>query len=231
MVSIDSIKIKFRNVTNGTKYITHIINTQVLDERFRNDELELLLRQHPNTEKVKQIEYLIVKIRDPYRKRSLYIKNVDEENEQDVSYKYCLKALFGKYSKQNNNRDRILRAFRDSVSSTKKRSFFLESTSHLGKEDNFTAICANCKSNNKLHVDHFEIPFQKILDDFLSFLSISFSEIEVCEENNLYVFSDKELAERWVAFHDEKVQYRLLCPPCNLSFNSYGYRKIKNLYK
>ena len=35
-------------------------------------------------------EYLIVKIRPPYNKKSLFVKNIREHDEQNVSYKYCL---------------------------------------------------------------------------------------------------------------------------------------------
>ena len=126
LVTIESIKKTFKNLTNGAKHITTIINNQPINISFINEEIELLLKQHPNKEKITDIEYLVVRIRPPYNKKSLYVKNITDDYEQDVSYKYCLKSLYGKYSEENNNRDRIIRAFRDTVGNSKKRKFFLE---------------------------------------------------------------------------------------------------------
>ena len=73
--------------------------------------------------------------------------------------------------------------------------------------------------------------FQQILDDFIQKQSITFSKLEVYENNNLYEFTDKKIVEDWINFHDEKAEYRVLCPSCNMSLSSYGYKKTINLYK
>ena len=231
LVTIESIKKTFKNLTNGTKHITTTITNQPINIPFRNEEIELLLKQHPNKEKITDIEYLVVKIRPPYNKKSLYVKNITDDDEQDVSYKYCLKSLYGKYSKENNNRDRIIRAFRDTIGNSKKRKFFLETDYNIDDNGNYIGICENCKKTDKIHIDHYMHSFQQILDDFIQKQSITFSKLEVYENNNLYEFTDKKIAEDWINFHDEKAEYRVLCPSCNISLSSYGYKKTINLYK
>lgn len=231
LVTIESIKKTFKNVTTGTNHITTIINNQPINVPFRNEEIELLLKQHPNKEKITDIEYLVVKIRPPYNKKSLYVKNVTDENEQDVSYKYCLKSLYGKYSKDNNNHDRIIRAFRDTIGNKKKRKFFLETDYIIDDDGNYNGICDNCNKNDKIHIDHYMFSFQQILDDFIQRQTITFSKLKVYENNNLYEFTDKKISEDWINFHDENAQYRVLCPSCNMSLSSYGYKKNINLYK
>lgn len=224
---------KLKNITTGTKYITSLIVNQPLNIPFRNEELELLLYQHPNTDKVTDIDYLIVKIRPPYNTKSLYVKNKNEDVEQDVSYKYCLKALFGKYSLDKNNHDRIMRAFRDAVgNSGKKRKFFEETAYIIDIDGNYNGMCSKCNKHDKIHIDHHNIPFQQILDNFIQEqdANLIFSKIEVCENNNMYEFTDKEMENSWIEYHDNHVEYRALCPPCNMSLGSYGYKKIKNLY-
>jgi len=95
-VSIESIKKKFKNMTNGTKLITELIKHQPIGLHFRDEEIELLLKQHPNQGKITEIEYLVVQIRRPYNQPALFVKNTTDILEQDISYKYCLKALYSK---------------------------------------------------------------------------------------------------------------------------------------
>ena len=230
-VTVDKIKQKFKNITNGTKYITTIINNQPIDIPFRDEEIELLLKQHPHQCKVTDIEYIIIRIRPPYNTKSLYIKNRSDNNEEDVSYKYCLRALYGKYSKEINNRDRIIRAFRDSISNSKKRKFFFENESRTDEDGNCVGLCSNCNKTSKIHIDHYNRSFQQILDDFLQERQIEFSALKVYEEDNLYYLNDADLMRDWIKFHDEIVEYRILCPPCNISLGSYGYKKNKSIYK
>lgn len=230
-VTVDSIKQKYKNMTNGTKIITSIINNQQIDIPFRDEELELLLKQHPHEGKVKDIEYLVVKIRPPYNTKSLYIKNTTDNEEQDVSYKYSLKALYGKYSKETNNHDRIIRAFRDSIGNSKKRKTFFENEYTIDKDGNYVGVCGNCNNTSKVHIDHYRVSFQQILDDFIQERQIDFIHLKVYEEDNLYYFNDNALMLDWIDFHDERVEYRVLCPSCNMSLGSYGYKKSKILYK
>jgi hypothetical protein len=116
---------KFKNITNGAKYITAFINTQVIDKPFHDNDIESLLTYHPNEDKIKDIEYLVVRLRPPFNGKALYIKNKSNDTEDDVSYKCCLRALFDKYNKSENNINRIMRTFRDSIYSTKRKEFFL----------------------------------------------------------------------------------------------------------
>jgi hypothetical protein len=83
---------------------------------------------------------------------------------------------------------------------------------------------------DKIHIDHYMISFQQILDNFIEAQTIIFLKLKVYENNNLYEFTDKNITEDWIKFHDEKVKYRVLCPNCNISLSSYGYKKdIKKL--
>jgi hypothetical protein len=214
---------KFGNITNGTKYVTSFINNQSINTPFRDNDIETLLTFHPNEEKIKEIEYIIVRLRPPFNGKALYIKNKYDDNEEDVSYKYCLRALFDKYNKTENNINRIMKTFRDTISNTKRKQFFLNYT---GK------ICQQCKNNiYTLHIDHYQYTFQQLLDEFICDNKINFSSIKVFENsNNLYEFEDKVLQTNWVNYHDNKAIFKALCIKCNLSNGTYGYKKNKNLY-
>jgi hypothetical protein len=215
---------KFKNITNGTKFVTSFINNQPINTPFRDNDIESLLNCHPNRYKIKNIEYqyLVVRIRPPFNGKALYIKNESEESEDDVSYKYCLRALFNKYSKSENNINRIMRTFRDVISNTKRKHFFLSFTSY---------ICQQCENAiDNLHIDHYKFTFQQILDEFICDNEIDFSSIKVFENNNEYEFEDKNLQLNWVNYHDNRVIFKALCRKCNLTNGSYGYKKNHKLY-
>ncbi len=214
---------KFENLTKGTKYVTSFITEQQIDTPFHDNDIESLLKYHPNEDKIKDIEYLIVRIRPPFNRKALYIKNKCDDNEEDVSYKYCLRALFGKYNKDENNINCIVRAFRDAISHTKKKTYFLEYT------DNNCQQCG--KETDELHIDHYRYTFQRILDEFICVNNISFSSIKVSENmNNLYEFNDDNLSTKWIYYHDNKATFKALCVRCNLTNGTYGYKKNKSLY-
>ena len=219
------LKRKFINITKGTKYVTNIVNTLPLNIPFHDDYIEMLLKCHPNSNKIKNIEYLVVRIRPPFKRKALFIKNKCEEKEDDVSYKYCLRALFNKYNKKENNISRIMRTFRDVVSNTKKKEFWSKITSDNICEECGTLIC------DKLHIDHFKYTFQQLLDEFIGNNKIIFASIKVFEnEGKEYEFEDKELQMNWINYHDNKVIFKALCKTCNLSNGTYGYKKNNELY-
>ena len=70
----DTLKLKLVNLTKGIKYITSIIINKNVNIPFRDEEIELLLKQHPNEKKITDIEYLVVRIRPPFNGKALYIK-------------------------------------------------------------------------------------------------------------------------------------------------------------
>ena len=215
---------KFGNITKGTKYVTSFVNNQSIDTPFRDNDIEKLLTFHPNDEKVKEIEYLIVRIRPPFNGKSLYIKNKYDVHEEDVSYKYCLRALFDKYNKTENNTHRIMQTFRITISNTKRRQFFLDYTGN---------ICQQCRNNtDTLHIDHYQYTFQQLLDEFICDNKINFSSIKFYRNsNNLYEFEDKVLQTNWVNYHDNRAIFKALCIKCNLSNGTYGYKKKNHLYR
>ena len=219
----DKLKTEFKNLSQGTKKITSIITNQNINIPFHDDLLEQLVNCHPTKGKIRDIDYLIVRIRPPYNKKALYIKNKDDEKEDDVSYKNCLRNLFGKFNNGKDNYDRILQAFRDTISETKRKDFFLNSN---------YKHCQDCGLSNAINIDHFELPFQEIVDKFIFENNIDFCRIKVFENSsNLYEFEDKKLQQEWVQFHDEKAKFQFLCKSCNSSNGSYGYKKRKELYK
>ena len=58
------------------------------------------------------------------------------------------------------------------------------------------------------------------LDTGFHELNSVLSRIDLYDEIRI---KDENLASKWLNYHDNKAQYRLLCSSCNSHFGSYGY--------
>jgi hypothetical protein len=214
----ENLQRKFVNITKVTKHVTSLIDNQPMNMEFRDNDIESLLKCHPNEDKIRDVEYLIVRKHPRFNGKTLYIKNKDSKTEEDVSYKYCLRGLFGKYSKAENNLYRIKRAFRDAISDTKRKDLFL----------NHVNTCQECgRVDQKVHIDHYRYTFQQLLDEFISENVINFSSIKVFENiKNEFEFENNVLKNNWINYHDAKSIFKVLCRICNLSNGTYGYKSI-----
>jgi hypothetical protein len=69
----NNIKIKLKNITNGKKYITNIIEKYNNNEKINNIEILELLQYHPTKHiNIQNIDYLIIKTRKPFNNLALY---------------------------------------------------------------------------------------------------------------------------------------------------------------
>ena len=211
-----TIKEILKNQTNGRKYMTAKIKEMKINETFRDKFIEEVLNFHP-TKCLHNLEYLVIRNRPPYNQRSLYFKIKDEE-EDDISYVMSIKNFFGNFSHKKNKLADITFAFRNSIWNTKRQEYFLKNTN-----DKMLCSCEDCGKFGRHHIDHFELPFKKILSDFLTLEELDFEKIEVEEIENSQAFVDINLKEKWIEYHDEKAIFKLLCSHCNLSKGSYGF--------
>lgn len=94
------------------------------------------------------------------------------------------------------------------------------------ENNSFHGECSNCKIITKdITTDHYPIPYKKILDDYIKEKNITLSNVEIFEnEQNEMRIKNKNIAEEWSTYHDNKASYRLLCKSCNSHFGSYGYK-------
>lgn len=218
----NSLKNNLKNITNGKKYITNIIEKYSENEKINNIEILQLLQYHPTKDiDIENIDYLIMKIRKPFNKLALYYKYKYNEKEDDVSYILCIKNLFGKYDKSKHYEEDVMTAFRNESHIGSKKQYFLDNTNI--KDELFYGICENCKIETRnITTDHFPIPYKQIFLNFINKENIILQNIEIYEngENEIRI-KNKELANKFNIFHDEYANYRLLCQPCNSHFGSY----------
>ncbi len=218
----NNLKTKLKNITNGKKYITSIVQQYKENEKVKNPEILELIQYHPTKHiNIENIDYLIVKIRPPFNQLALFYKYKCNEKEDDISYILCIKNLFGKYDRDKHYEEDVLTAFRNESHIGSKKQYFIQNTEM--KDDLFYGICANCKiETNNISTDHFPIPYKQIFLNFVREENIILSNIEIYENMvNEIRIKNEELANKFRVFHDEHANYRLLCKSCNSHFGSY----------
>lgn len=221
---MNELKFKYKNMTNGTKIVTALLKTITLNVPFQNEDLKLLISNHPDDEKdANNIEYFVVKL-NIYKDRELRIKTL-KRPEDSVSYKTCLRVLFGnkKDSQEETHRKNILLALRNEISDTKRLDFLNDSGD--------ISTCFICNMQGKMEIDHFGKCFQQIVDEFISTNDLKYDNMNYIYSgkefgNNWYVtLQDKEIKQKWVKYHDENANFRFLCMRCNGSVGSSGYKR------
>ena len=223
MTESNPIKTKLRNITNGKKYATGIIKEQEMNRHFRNEDLEAILQYHPNTiEKgVSNIDYLVVRLKQPYNDRSLYLKSHDNESEDSISYVICIQSMFDKFDQTRQDLLHKTGAFRNAIHNDYKTAFLYANTRDV--DGCRYGECSRCKQDVKAVVDHYETSFKSILDSFCSTHNLTVAETKVVWEDNTPVIEDATIKTKWIGYHDNIVQYRILCRSCNSSLGCYGY--------
>lgn len=217
-----NLKTQLRNVTNGKKHITTLLGKYKNNQKVNEPEILELLQYHPiKNIDITNIEYLIIKIRAPFNKLSLYYKYKGSVKEDDISYVLCIKNLFGKYNREQNYEEDVMTAFRNESHIGSKKQFFMNNT----KSNNglFCGICDNCKVETyDITTDHFPIPFKQIFERFQKLEGLVLSSIDIFENNSNEIrIKNEKIASKWRIYHDEIATYRLLCKSCNSHFGSY----------
>lgn len=218
------LKIKLKNVTNGRKYITNLIEKHKDNEKINNTEILHLLQYHPTKHiNIENIDYLTIKMRKPYNTLALYYKYKNSEKEDDISYVLCIKNLFNKYQKDKHYEEDVMCAFRNESHIGTKKQYFINNTKIIN--DLFYGICENCKIETcNITTDHYPTPYIQIFQNFVKKENIIISYIEIYENDvNELRIKNEELSNKFINFHDENAKYRLLCKSCNSSFGAYRY--------
>ena len=217
------LKQKLKNFTNGKKYVFELLKNQKINIPFHNAEIELILQYHPDNIKknVENIEFLMIQNRPPFYDRALYIKTKNNEEIDDISYVLCLRRLFG-LRDLNYQSFGFLQASRDTIYNSKRMEFKkMQQECDIG--------CNICFSTQRLCIDHFNVSFKQILDEFIKNENVECQKVETVLniKNNMFEFVDKDYESKWINFHDSRAVFRSLCRSCNSKEGSYGYRPMK----
>lgn len=212
------LKTQCRNMTVANAYISNILNSYGENEIVNNKYINELITYHPTKNiSINNIDFLKMKIRSPFNKLALFYKNIDNDIDEDISWKLCIRNIYGKYDKIKTQLQNIQSAFRFESHFGSKNDFYVKNTTER------IGTCVNCNiKSDKMTVDHYPIPFKEILNTFIINNNILFETIEVIENCKLEIkFKDTVLAKQWLDYHDKNAEYRLLCLSCNAHFGCY----------
>lgn len=224
---MDIIRTRLKNVTNGTQYITAILRKYKENEKVDDTEILSLLQYHPTKHiNIDNIDYLIIKLRKPFNKLSLFYKYKNSEIEDDISYILCIKNVFGKYNRDKQYDEDVMSAFRNESHMCSKKMYFINNTKKINNL--FYGICDNCKiQTSNITTDHYPMPYTRIFSNFIELENMLISNIEIYENNvNEIRIKNEDIAIKWRLYHDKYATYRLLCKSCNSHFGSYKINSI-----
>jgi len=218
MMSPDDFKKSLKNMTTANKIVASWLAPYLVDEYFMDDRIIQLLSYHP-AHKAHELEYLVIRIEPTFKTRQLCFKNISDPDEDSISYKSCIQNLFGRFCPIKASDMNIKQAFRIAISPYRCEFLRAHSTDGVSNCEHCDIICGK-GTETPLHVDHVNIPFKRILADFLTSEHIDYSSIIVKHIGCNTHLADDYLKERWVSYHDSIVKYRILCGPCNTSFGA-----------
>lgn len=219
-----SLKERCSNMTQANRYIGDIIKKIPIEENIEDRIIEELVTYHPTKQiNVDNVEWFKIKIRPPFNKASLFYKYKNSINEDDISWKLCIRNLYGNYKRDKEYENDVKTAFRNESHIGTKKQYFINNTTI--NDNNFMGKCNNCNNETKnITTDHYNLSYKEIFDNFIEINKINICNIDIFEnEHNEIRIKDKNLASKWLKYHDIKAQYRLLCSSCNSHFGSYGY--------
>jgi len=174
--------------------------------------LILLCQRHPcHNEKLnKMVDFKIKK--DTLNDRGFALEIINSDNTQtDISWRICVTG------KKKSPKHSFNEALRQSVKQQTDKF----------KQDSDLEYCSgcNCSLNNKrIHTDHHEIQFKKLVEDFLE----KYKEIKIPTEYdknsmNQHIFNNKDvqIGKLFEHYHLQHATLRILCETCNLTREKY----------
>jgi hypothetical protein len=218
------LKKKYKTMTSANKFISSILNKYNEDINITNEHIFEIIKYHP-TKKLDRynIEWLRMIKRPPYNSLALHYKDKSTSKIDDISWKLCIRNLYGKYDNSKEKLNNIILAFRNEIHFGSKKKYFIDNTKK--KDNKFFGVCDNCNLETiNINTDHYPVPYKKIFENFISNNKILLNTINVFENyNNELRLKNRELALIWLQYHDSNSKYRLLCKSCNSHFGSYNY--------
>ena len=89
--------------------------------------------------------------------------------------------------------------------------------------------CPQCKCKHvPFDVDHKSLMFCQIRDQFLQKCGVSLDDIKVEKKETVWIMSDEDQFLSWQRYHDDLVDYQILCRDCHKTKTKLDLLKLKN---
>lgn len=200
--------------TAARRVMAAYLNKMPVDVRIADDpKLQALSRHHPTRKFPVEAVFVLRRI-PPYFTLALCVE-ARTGGYVDFSWIRCIENLYGAFSKEKVARANILSALRNEAHMS---AAMRKARAGLGD------TCDRCKARcPKLVVDHAEMPFAQIVDEFLRSKEMELTELKVRGSRG-HGFRLRKFGRDWRKFHDKNAILVGLCAHCNGSLGSRGYR-------
>jgi hypothetical protein len=200
--------------TAARRVMAEYVRKLPVDVRLTGDpKLQALARHHP-TRKFPAEPVFVLRRRPPYFTLALCAE-ARTGGYVDFSWVRCVENLYGAFSRDKVDRANILSALRNEAHAS---GAMRKARAGLGD------TCDRCKAKcAKLVVDHADMPFAQIVDEFLAKKHLDLMQLKVRGSRG-HGFRLRKLGRDWRRFHDSKATLVGLCARCNGSLGSRGYR-------
>ena len=179
-----SLKERCSNMTQANRYIGNIIRTKNNEEIIEDRIIKELVKYHPTKRiDVNKVEWFKIKSRPPFNKPALFYKYKNSRNEDDISWRLCIRNLYGKYNRDEEYEKNVKTAFRNESHIGRKKQYFINNTTI--KNNIFMGICNNCnKKTENITTDHYKLSYKEIFDNFININNINLSNIDIFENED-----------------------------------------------
>ena len=124
-----NLKKRCSNMTRARKYISGIIKSFNIGDIIEDTTIQELVQYHPTKQiDINKIEWLKIKLRQPYNKPALFYKYKNGSNEDDISWILCIRNLYGKYNRGEEYIKDVKTAFRNESHKGTKKQYFIRKT-------------------------------------------------------------------------------------------------------
>lgn len=198
----------FRTIKQAEDYVRNLIHQTGPISSVKQLNIETyqrlleVLQSHPDaTSKLSNISDIAIR-QDPLNKKALALFVVKDQEEDDISWRVCIKPRSSDYY--------LLQAMRQIIVD---QILDFKTNSDVTRCE----IC-NTPTNNKVHVDHI-IPFSDLVKDFIKdWEPLPPSRFKDNSKGYDVEFLDEDegFEIAWKIYHKAYATLRITCPSCNL---------------
>lgn len=233
MIKIGNKEFKFKK--DALNYYKEILNSydfgEILSDEHYNDIIDLLnydityTDNHPDfedkeTDTDENDDYIIENVRIGKVQFNTKCFELLYKNGETDYISYRLRITKPKENLYDDFRQAARNAIHNDIRSVKQEYF-----DNYSKKGIVPCQETGVKSNwSELVVDHRQPnTFSVIVDRFIELNKIDLKKVEyITDENNFYLFKDKELSENFKNYHKEKAVLRIVRKECNSSREHQG---------
>lgn len=185
---------------------------------FHNDLIVKLIKNFHPSQKASKCERLFFGkcLHHPINNDEEVLQIVENDGDKkSISWNKCIDVVYAKTTKnKSNDLSDLKEALRAAIHNTSRMDFIVSSNiKRIG--GCLIGDCSKCKRKNIIiEIDHDKTPFSTIAHEFLASENETPATFKI---STIHELADVETKKRWIAFHDKRATFAILCKRCNAS--------------